>query len=91
MGNHPSAQKRHRQSLRRRDRNRATKSLCRTAAKKTASAVAGADIKSAQESLRETEKALASAAAKGVYHKKNASRRVSRLAKMVNKAAKEKK
>jgi len=85
MANHPSALKRHRQSLRRRARNRSVKSLCRGLAKKTTAAVASGDSEQAAKLLKEAEKAFASAAGKKVLHKKNASRKISRLAKAVNK------
>lgn len=85
MANHSSAEKRHRQSLRRRDRNRAIRSLCRSSAKKTTEVAAAGDLEKARELLRKTEKALASAATKHGLHKKNASRKISRLTKLVNK------
>ena len=77
MANHSSAEKRHRQSLKRRDRNRKVRALCHTAVKKASAAEAGA----AADMLKTAEKALASAAAKGVLHKKAAARKISRLVK----------
>ena len=85
MANHPSAQKRHRQSLRRRAKNKSVKSLCRSLAKKTTTAAATGDSENAAKLLKDTEKVLASAARKKVLHKKNASRKISRLAKAVKK------
>ncbi len=45
------------------------------------------DAPKAQEALREAAAALQKAAAKGVIHKKRAARKVSRLARQVNKIA----
>ena len=83
MANHKSAEKRHRQSLTRRNRNRMVKASVRTATKKVADALEGGDIESAKTTLRDAEKALSKAATKGVLKKKTVSRQVSRLAKKV--------
>ena len=83
MANHKSALKRHRQGLARRARNRTTRSSCRTAIKKVRAAIEGGDVTAASELLRQAQKSIATAATKGVYHKRNASRKISRLAKLV--------
>jgi small subunit ribosomal protein S20 len=85
MANHQSAIKRHKQSLKRRQRNRNAKSTVRTAIKKTRTAVETSEG-NAKELLIAAERALASAARKGIIHRKNAARRISRLAAMVAKA-----
>ncbi|RMD87436.1 MAG: 30S ribosomal protein S20 [Candidatus Dadabacteria bacterium] len=85
MANHKSALKRHRQSLKRRERNRRVKSSIRTAIKKARLAIEAGE-EGAIELVRRAEKLLASSATKGVIHKKNAARRISRLAKRLNKA-----
>lgn len=91
MANHKSAIKRHRQSLKRRARNRLAKGLIRGAVKGVQAAVeagAGASkadaLKNAQAELRTAEKMLASAGSKKIIHHRAASRKVSRLAKLVN-------
>lgn len=84
MPNHKSAEKRLRQNLKKRIRNRLVKSACRTAVKKVNKAIEENDIERAREYFLIAEKKLASAATKGVYHKKNASRRISRLAMKLN-------
>lgn len=84
MANHKSAKKRIRQTVVRRDRNRATKSACKTAVRAVRLAATNGDLASAETLLRKAEKVLTTAATKGVYHKKNVSRRVSRLATLVN-------
>jgi small subunit ribosomal protein S20 len=82
MGNHKSAVKRHRQSLVKKERNRRGRSTIRSAAKDVQAAVKSGDKQKAQELLREATRLLDKAAIKGLLHKKNAARRVSRLAKL---------
>lgn len=90
MANHKSAIKRHRQSLKRRSRNRIVKGTVRGAVKEVVVAVegAGADkaeaLKLAKKNLVEAEKLLSSAASKRIIHSRSASRKISRLAKLVN-------
>ena len=78
MANHPSAEKRHRQSLRRRDRNRNAKAAVRLAFKKARAALEKKD-QSAKELVLSAERAVSKAAAKGFIHKSNAARRIARL------------
>lgn len=87
MANHKSAIKRHRQSEDRRARNQAAKSAVRTAIKKTRNAVLAGNIDSATAALKDAEIRIAKAATKGLYHSKNAARKISRLTRLVNKAA----
>ena len=91
MANHKSAIKRHRQSLKRRAHNRLAKGLIRGAVKSVQTSVeAGAAgnkaeaLKKAQAELRNAEKLLSSAASKKIIHHRSASRKVRRLAKLVN-------
>ena len=79
MGNHKSAIKRHRQSLVTRERNRVIKSAVRTAIKRVRTAIDEGKTKEAKDYLVEAERIVAKAAAKGILHKKNAARRISRL------------
>jgi small subunit ribosomal protein S20 len=85
MANHPSAEKRHRQSVKRAARNQAVRSQVRTEVKKLRTLVAGSDAEKAKESLPHVASVLAKAASKGVLHKNNAARRTARLAKQVAK------
>ena len=87
MANHKSAIKRHKQNLVRRARNVSVKSSIKTAVKKVRAAVENKDLEKAQELLTLATKSLDKAASKGIIHKNNASRRVSRLAKLVNTAS----
>ena len=79
MATHASAAKRHRQSLKRRDRNRNAKSTIRTTIKKSLLLLEKGDVTAANEQAKLANKLLAKAAVHGVMHKKTASRTVSRL------------
>ena len=85
MANHPSAEKRNRQRIKRTDRNRNAKSAVRTIVKKVRVALQAKDKTQAASSLKDAIVALDKAGTKGVLHKKTASRRISRLAKAVHK------
>ncbi len=90
MPNSKSAKKRHRQSLVRRTRNRATKSEIKTQVRKVRDAIGKADVASAETELRVTFKTVDKAASSGVLHKNTAARVKSRLSAAI-KAAKAKK
>jgi len=77
---HPSAEKRQRQNLKRRDRNRAIKTRVHSAVKDAAKAIEGADAASAQQELRQATRVLYKAAGKGTVHRNTAARKVARLA-----------
>ena len=83
MANHKSAEKRHRQSLVARDRNRLARAAVRLAFKKARTAVLAKDA-SAKELVVAAESAIAKAATKRLFHKKNAARRISRLKSLAN-------
>ena len=87
MANHKSAIKRHRQSLKRRDANRSARSSIRTAIKNAREAAVSGDKTKASELMRVAQKAIARASAKGLYHQRNARRKISRLASAVAKTA----
>jgi len=74
-----SAIKAHRQSIKRRLRNRAVKSATKTAIRHANEAIVGGDIDAAREAMRNALKTLDRAAQKGVLHPNNAGRRKSRL------------
>jgi small subunit ribosomal protein S20 len=84
---HPSVEKRHRQSLKRRARNIETKSKLRTLLKKTRQAIEGKNSRAAQAELREVNKALSKAVSKGIIRNNTASRWLSRLSSGAAKAA----
>ena len=79
MANHPSAERRNRQRIKRTARNRNIKTSTRTALKKARAALAAGDPKLADTLVREVESKLDGAASKGVIHSKAASRVKSRL------------
>jgi small subunit ribosomal protein S20 len=87
MATHRSAEKRARQALKRRARNRKAKSQLRTLAKSVRAAVESGDSEGAQQRLRSAERALRKAASGGAIKKTTASRSVSRLAKSVHRAS----
>ncbi len=85
MANHKSAEKRNRQSQVRRLRNRANRTQMRNAIKTVDAAITAGSQGDAKTALKIAIPVIAKTAAKGTIHKKNASRKVSRLTKRVNK------
>ena len=84
MANIKSAKKRILVNETKAARNKAIKSAVKTAIKKVEAAVAANDKAVAVEALKAATSVIEAAASKGVYHKNNAARKVSRLAKLVN-------
>ena len=80
--------KRHKQSLKARARNRHVRSTVKTAVTEVRSEIAEGSGEKCADLLRKATSVLERAGSKGVLHKKTASRKVSRLAKAVQKAAK---
>jgi small subunit ribosomal protein S20 len=85
MANHPSAEKRNRQRIKRTTRNRALRSAVRTALKRARTAIASGNADEAKTLVKEASVALAKAAQKGVVHDKAASRGTSRIQSALNK------
>ncbi len=83
MPNIQSAKKRLRQNSVRRDRNRAARSVVRNRIKALIKTLRAGDVAAAQEQFRSVCSALDRAAAKGLWHKNNTSRKKSRLAKLI--------
>ena len=83
MATHRSAEKRDRQNKKRKARNTAVKSQTKTEIKKVLAAVEGKDAESTEKALKCAIRVIKKAASKGVYHKNNASRKVSRLTRKV--------
>jgi small subunit ribosomal protein S20 len=79
VANHPSAEKRNRQRIKRTARNRAVKGAVRTQVKDVREALAAKDPKAAKEALVLAVKALDKAAGKGAVARKAASRKIGRL------------
>lgn len=87
MANIKSAKKRILVAQTKADRNKAIKSGVKTAIKKVRAAIESGDKAAASAALLAATSEIDTAASKGVYHKNNASRKVSRLAAAVNKMA----
>lgn len=84
MATHKSALKRNRQSKERRLRNRKIKSNLKNKIKSVNLSLMGKNLEPAQKSLAQAIPVTAKAAAKGVIHKRNAARKISRLTRKVN-------
>lgn len=84
MAEKGSAAKRHRQSLRRRLRNRIAVSEVRTCVKSFISAVDSKNKEDAENAFRLVVKKIDTAAGKGIFHINTVARKKSRLAKMLN-------
>jgi len=80
MAHTASARKRHRQTLKRTERNAARKSRMRTFVKKVEAAVSGGDKQAAAAALRDAQPEMQRAAGKGVIHRNTVARKLSRLA-----------
>jgi small subunit ribosomal protein S20 len=83
---HPSAEKRHRQSIKRQIRNRIIKSNYRTVTKQALVAIEGSNLAAAQTALRAATKVLQKAASKGVLPRNTASRKIGRLSRRLHRA-----
>ena len=87
MANIKSAKKRILVAETRAARNKAIRSKVKTAVKKVEAAVANKDKETAQAELIKAIKLIETAGSKGVFHKNNVARKVSRLTKAVNSIA----
>ena len=87
MANIKSAKKRILVTATKTERNKSIRSKVKTAMKKVDAAVAAKDSQAAGDALRAATKEIEMAATKGVYHKNNAARKVSRISKAVNEMA----
>lgn len=84
MNERDSAAKRHRQSEKRRVRNRSIRSRVRSSIRSYLEAVDASNGDMAAERLAEVTKLIDSAAGKGVYHRNTAARTKSRLHKRLS-------
>lgn len=84
MANIKSAKKRIKIAKTRQARNKQVKSMTKMYLKKIEAAVGNKDKATATTVLNDAIKQIDMACSKGVYHKNNAARKVSRLQKMVN-------
>ena len=84
MANIKSAKKRILVNRTKAARNKSIRSAVKTSMKRVDAAVAANDKAAATEALSNAIATINKAASKGVYHKNNAARKVSRLTKLVN-------
>ncbi len=87
MANHKSAIKRNKQATVRAARNTQIRTTMRTFVKQVRTAVANSDKETAQTALNRAVPYIDKAATKGIIHKATASRKISRLNKLVNSLA----
>jgi small subunit ribosomal protein S20 len=79
MANHPSAEKRNRQTQRRTEVNGARKSRIRSYVKKVETAIATGDKNAAKEAFAAAAPEMQRGASKGVVHQRTVARKLSRL------------
>ena len=84
MANIKSAKKRIIVNKTKYERNKSVKSAVKTAVKKVEAAVEANDKAAANEALIAATKLIEMAGSKGIFHKNNVARKVSRLTKLVN-------
>jgi small subunit ribosomal protein S20 len=84
LATHKSAEKRNRQAGKHRECNNIVKSSVKTGVKTVLEAVETKNPEAAKAALAKTVPMIAKAAAKGAFHRKTASRKISRLTKRVN-------
>ena len=84
MANIKSAKKRILVNRTKAERNKSIRSAVKTSIKKVEAAVANNDKATAEVALKDAVSTISKATSKGVYHKNNCARKVSRLAKAVN-------
>lgn len=87
MANIKSAKKRILVAQKKADRNKAIRSRVKTAIKKVETAIDANDKAAAKEALAIAVSEIDKAAGKGIYHRNNAARKVSRLTTAVNSLA----
>lgn len=83
MANTKSAKKATRQMVRRTEINKNRRSAVKTEVRKVEEAIASGDKTAAAAALKSAEPSLVRTAQKGVFHRKTAARKVSRLAQRV--------
>ncbi len=84
MADHKSAEKRARQSEKRRMRNTSARSQVKTSVKAALKSIEEKDVEKSRKVLFDTTKTIAKAVSKGIFHKNTAARKISRLTKKVN-------
>lgn len=88
MANIQSAKKRIRRNARRADINGVRRSRIRTFIKNVEVAIAGGDAATAQTALQAAQPEMQRGVAKGLFHKKTVSRKISRMSQAIKSIAK---
>jgi small subunit ribosomal protein S20 len=87
LANTRSAEKRNRQTQKRRARNQGVRTRVKSAVKKVRETLERGELAAAQEAFKTAARVIDQASSKGVVHRNTASRKISRLAKAVAKTA----
>ena len=87
MANHKSALKRIRQNAKRNVRNKSFRTLVKTVTKKVTAEAQSGNKEQAREELKRAEKVIAKVGGKGILHPRAASRKISGLARLVNRVS----
>lgn len=87
MANTRSAEKRNRQTQKRRARNQGVRTRVKSAVKAVRETLERGELAAAQEAFKMAARVIDKASSKGVVHRNTASRKISRLAKAVAKTA----
>ena len=87
MANHKSALKRIRQTAKRNERNKNFRTLVKTVTKKVTVEAESGNKEQAREELKRAEKIIAKVGGKGILHPRAASRKISNLARLVNRVS----
>lgn len=84
MANHKSAEKRARQTIKKTERNRFYRTRIKNMTRNVREAVEAGDQEKANAALKEVNKSFHAYVSKGILKKNTASRKVSKLSKLVN-------
>ena len=87
MANHKSALKRIRQNTKRNERNKGFRTLVKTVTKKVTAEAEAGNKEQALLELKRAEKVIAKVGGKGILHTRAASRKISSLTRLVNRAS----
>ena len=87
MANHKSALKRIRQNTKRNERNKSFRTLVKMVTKKVTAEAEAGNKEQALLELKRAEKVIAKVARKGILHPRAASRKISSLTRLVNRAS----
>ncbi len=87
MANHKSALKRIRQNTKRNERNKSFRTLVKTVTKKVTAEAEAGNKEQALSELKRAEKVIAKVGGKGILHPRAASRKISSLTRLVNRAS----